>query len=471
MNSVEMLCSIEATEALGFEKYLLSQVKKGSQSYQLWLLVKQIIRARLKADVPAPGNPDLARTLGVSASQVRNRLSDLVSFYQEYLAVLRMRSTPRLSALFAMEQAVETNNESYVEWAEKKTERLVTKSVLYDTYARYDYLRYNRVIYDWYEDKYNRIYTEKTALNDQELDGFILIEKYKLYMDATSLTYESGAVLYKLDREILQLRENRTGGEPFSFAEKIYHNLYLIVKRQEPSSYRFIFSRVEEIFRDFSSRDIKYVLSVLFNRIAGEIMSGNDDAQKDYYTLIVTLMKYPKVRVTEWILKNCVTVLCRMKKEDFAETVLNTYLSKLPENRQKEVMSYNLAIIRMTAEKFDEATKLLNQITISESTYYLGGRFILFRSMYKAEEYEGLLSLTKSFKGYVTRLKDMSDGFRKAAFFFLRFFNELVRLSLDKPFMDPSVFERRMKQLQQKVLGTKSMASKEWLLEEIDAHL
>lgn len=474
LNSIEVLCSVEEKTAVGFDKYLLSQTKRSSQGYQLWRLCMRVVQARLKAKVTAPGNAELAQKLEISPSQVRNRLSDLIAFYQEYLAILRLRSTPGLSALLALEQAIETKNEPYVSWAEKKVDRLVTKSALYNTSASYDSLRFNRVIYEWYAEKFNRVHSDKTFVLYQQLNEFILIEKCKLYLDATSITYDGGFILMRLGREITELFESRGGntkGEAFSFAEKIYYNLFLIVKETSDASYQYIFSVLGDIFRKFAPRDVEFVLAVMTNRIANEIMTGNNELQNDYFRLVLTLLDYPKIKITEWMLKNFITVLCRMRKESLAETVLKTYLPGLPNERQENSMYYNMAIIKMSTGKLEEATKLLDQITISETTYYLGGRFILFRAMYKAKEYEGVLSLTKSFKGYVTRLKTIGAVLKSSAFYFLKYFNELVRLASNQRFMDPLVFEKRMKQLLEKVLGTDALASREWLIEEIKAYL
>lgn len=465
---------MEEEVAVGFEKYLLSQTKRSSQNYQLWLLCKRVIRARRKANVPAPESAELGRKLSASSSQVRNRLSDLMAFYQEYLAVLRIRSTPRLGALLALEQAVETNNENYVNWAEKKVDRLVTEGALNDTNAFHDSLRFNRMIYEWYAEKYNRVYAEKTSVLYQELNKFTLIEKCKLYLDAKSIIHDDGLVLKKLDHEIIQLRaarENDTGEDAFSFSENIYYHLYLIVKTRSVASYRFVFSVFEEVFKQFTPRDARFVLVVLTNRIAREVMIGNNEAQQDYFKMIVTLLDYPKVRVTEWMLKNIVTVLCRMRKGGLAEIVLNAYLPGLETHRQENSRCYNMAIIRMSTGDLEEATNLLNQITLSETIYYVGGRFILFRAMYKAGEYEGALSLAKSFKSYISRLKTMDANFKIATFHFLNYYNELVKLVQNKDFIDPVVFEKRTKQLLGKVTGTSAVVSRDWLIEEIEARL
>lgn len=475
LNSVEILCLMEESVVSSFDKYLLSQTKRSSQNYQLWLLLKRVARAKTKAVAPpALEIRDLAQKLQVSSSQVRNRLSDLIGFYQEHLAILHLRSTPYMSALLALERALETNDETYVNWAEKRVDRLVTESKVRNTYTFYDFLRFNRIIYEWHADKFNQVYTEKTSLLYHEFEEFTLIEKCKLYLDTKSITHDEDPVLKKIDAEITDLRESRRkniGPDAFSFAENIYYHLYLIVKEENDFSYRFIFRKIEEVFKNFGARDAKFVLVVLTNRIGKEIMTGSNELQGDYLKLVTTLLDFPEIKITEWMLKNFVTILCRMQKPKFAEKVLNAYLSSLPNDRQHQCLCYNMAIIRMVRGELEEATALLRQITLSETTYYLGGRFVLFRAMYKAEDYEGVLSLTKSFKGYLRGLKTMDPNFKRSSFFFLKYFNALVRLSLDKRFTEALVFENRVKKLLDTVLATSAVVSRKWLIEEIEAHL
>jgi hypothetical protein len=465
---------MEEKVAVGFEKYLLSQVKRSSQNYQLWLLCKRVIRAKQKADVPTPGSAELGRKLGASSSQVRNRLSDLMAFYQEYLAVLHLRSNPRLNALLALEEAIEKDNEPYVAWLEKKVERLVEKSTEYNTYAYYDALRFNRLIYDWHSDKFNRLYVEKSMMIYQGLEEFVLVEKCKLYLNLISVSYDGGALVGKLELEIDEIRKERekgAGEAGLTFSENVFYNLHLIAKESREESYQFVFNLIDMLFKKFSLGDVKFVLVVISNRISRQIVMGNIEAEQDFFKLIIILLDNPRVKITEWMLKNCVTVLCRMKKEGLATLFLNTYLPKVPGNRQEEIGNYNMAVIKMSVGEFEEASRLINQITLSESSYYLGGRFVLFRSMYKDEDYEGLLSLMKSFRGYVTRLSEINERFKTAIFYYLTCLGELVRLSLDQPFIDPQVFEKRAKQLLEKVLATTVIASRDWLIEEVRAYL
>lgn len=474
LNSVEILCSIERSVVPAFDKYLRSQIKRSSQSYQLWLLLRRVAKARPKVVAPAPGIIDLAQKLDVSSSQVRNRLADLIALYQEYLAILRVRSTPRLSALLALEQAIEMNDESYVSWAEKKVNRLVTERKYYSTYALYDSLRFNRLIYEYHAEKSNRTSEEDTSMLNREFDEFMLVVKCKLYLDAVGTDYEDGLMIAKIHQEIKDLVANRkvnAGRESLSFSENTFYHLYLIVKEGSDSSYQFIFLNIKQLFSRLAPHDLNYILVVLTNRIGRKIMAGGKELHRDYFELVMTVLDFPEIKVSELMLKNFVTMLCRMQNADFAEKVLNTYLLKLPNDRQHQCLCYNMAIIKMVKGELEEATALLGQITLSERSYYVGGRFVLFRAMYKAGDYEGVLSLTKSFKGYIKGLKDMSAHFKNSLFFFLKCFNELVRLSLEKRFTDARVFESRMKRLLEKVTENSTVASRDWLIDEIKAHL
>jgi hypothetical protein len=460
---------------INFEKYLLSQTKRSSQSYQLWSLIKRAIRARTKTASLAPKISDLSQVMGVSSSQIRNRLSGLLAYYQEYLAVMHLRSNSRVNALLALEQAMETSHDEYVNWAQKKVGSLVTEGKSYSSYAFYDYLHFKRITYEYYVENSNQGGGENVSVLYRELEEFNLIEKCKLYLDAVSGKFDGDDLLaQRIDHEIarmIEIREVNARGEELSYSENIYYHLYLILKEDNEDSYAFILYRAREIFKSLAPRDALFTLGVLVNRIVKRISRGDYSLEEDIFKLIVILIDFPEIKVTEWLLKVFITLLCQVQKVDFAEDVLKAYIPKLPNDRQEQSFCFNMAIIKLNRDEFEGAINLLNQVEFPEPIYYMGARFILFQAMFKMKDYEGVLSLTKSFKGYMKGLKWKNDNLRKSNRGFLKYFDELVKLMLNRPFTDRLVFDKKTKKMREKVIETSLITSRKWLLEEIDACL
>lgn len=463
-----------AETAAGFDQYLRGQLKRGSHGYLIWTVCRAVVKARQRKPAPAPDIAELARKIEGSPSLVRNRLSDIMAFYQEYLAVLHLRSAPRVRGLLALERAIEDNQDTYVGWVRNKVDRLVTEDKSYSTYAYYDFLRFNRFVLDYEAEKFNVIDEERIALLYNEFEELILVEKCKLYLDAISPANKPGPFHEKLDREIAALRaarERSATGKELSYSENIYYHLYLIVREDSEASYRFVMERIEEVFSRLAGRDARFVFSVLTNRISRRVMEQGERIESDYFRLINLVIDYPRIKVSEWMLKNFVTVFCRMEKTESAERVLHVYLPRLPADRQELVLVYNTALIRMTEGKMDAATDLLRRVTLSDAAYYVGARVIIFRAMYASADFQGLLSLTKSFRSFLKTYRKDDAAFQTSGVNYLKRLDELTRLRLEEPFVPAATFRKRMLRLREKVGETKLMFSKDWLMEEIETRL
>lgn len=411
----------------------------------------------------------LAATLSISESQLRNRLSDLLVFYEEYLAFSRIRNNPRLRAALAVEQAMETNHVNYLERSLPRTDRLLTEWKYTSTYSHYEFLRFKRVNFEYRTDLSNKISQEDLLAMYEAFEEFTLIEKSKLYLDSIGEKNVLPELKASLDSEIhalsakLGVAKEEDGLSP----RNIYYHLLRIVQNEDHKSYEYLFINIRQVLATVSVRDGKRVVVALFNTLSRKINLGRVGGKAQYLELITIMLEFPKIKISEWLLKNFVTLLCRVNDWALAQRVLAVYLPGLPADRREQAEKYNEAVIMMAQQQYGEAIDLFNQMSLADNTYYMGARYHLFRALYELNDYVGLLALLKSFRSYLNTLKHLPKDLLAANINFIKYFTKLIKLKMESPYVQPSKHNTLLEKLAERLMETKEVINREWLLEKI----
>jgi len=121
----------------------------------------------------------------------------------------------------------------------------------------------------------------------------------------------------------------------------------------------------------------------------------------------------------------------------------------------------------MAQQQYGEAIDLFNQMSLADNTYYMGARYHLFRALYELNDYVGLLALLKSFRSYLNTLKHLPKDLLAANINFIKYFTKLIKLKMESPYVQPSKHNTLLEKLAERLMETKEVINREWLLEKI----
>lgn len=172
------------------------------------------------------------------------------------------------------------------------------------------------------------------------------------------------------------------------------------------------------------------------------------------------------------LLKNIITLACRINAFDWAIEKLTYYIDYVPKLKRKDVFHYNRGIIAFNQNKYEEALEHFMKVRKIDDTHDLSLRIARIQSFYETDnQYEIYTQqMIHSLKVFVNDNKKLSHNQKTAYYNFISIFNKLYK------FKDiPNKRERLNKinvllpKIKEAVLNFDLLREKQWLLGKIEA--
>ncbi|MGB1242987.1 MAG: hypothetical protein ACPG49_10730, partial [Chitinophagales bacterium] len=151
------------------------------------------------------------------------------------------------------------------------------------------------------------------------------------------------------------------------------------------------------------------------------------------------------------------------KEFAWTEEFIETYKDKLAPNFRQNAYAYNLAYLYFHQNQFDNALKLLHEVTFEDIGYSIKSRTLLLRVYYELDEIDPFYSLIDSFKIYLKRNKLLSESRKKIYLNFIKFIARLSRL--------PKGQNSRLLKIKKQIEETSNTANGNWLLQKVNEKL
>ncbi len=167
--------------------------------------------------------------------------------------------------------------------------------------------------------------------------------------------------------------------------------------------------------------------------------------------------------LSPWSFMNIVDAGVGTKEFEWTEEFIETYKDKLAPNFRQNAYAYNLAYLYFHQNQFNNALKLLHEVTFEDIGYSIKSRTLLLRVYYELDEIDPFYSLIDSFKIYLKRNKLLSESRKKIYLNFIKFIARLSRL--------PKGQNSRLLKIKKQIEGTSNTANGNWLLQKVNEKL
>jgi hypothetical protein len=159
--------------------------------------------------------------------------------------------------------------------------------------------------------------------------------------------------------------------------------------------------------------------------------------------------------------KNILALGARLKEFDWTRTFLEETYLQLPERYREGVFHYGHAYLDFAQGSYKEAKKHLLQVEFYDQLYRSSHQVLLLRIYYETEEVEPFFALVETFRRYLNRNNDLSEGMIDAL---------QNQISLTKKAFELKIGELKLtlKELREEVLSIQPMVDRSWILEKLD---
>ncbi|MEM0999081.1 MAG: hypothetical protein AAGN35_18625 [Bacteroidota bacterium] len=159
--------------------------------------------------------------------------------------------------------------------------------------------------------------------------------------------------------------------------------------------------------------------------------------------------------------KNIVVVAARAGELAWADWFVDQYGPQIKPDLRASALTYNQAVIDYFRQRFSPSEKGFQIITGDPQDLYYGvdARVYLLRIYYETGNFDGMDSLSHSFRVYLTRNRSLPAGRKEKYYTFLALYRRLMNIA-------PRDAER-VRKLREDILASPRIAPRAWLLEKV----
>lgn len=366
--------------------------------------------------------------------KLKHLFSFTIALAEDFLVINRLQERKHLKQIYLLDELNEKGLDARYQRQLKKMQSSLEKVKEKDQEHFYEqYLLAKKVNSHQYSQTNRNIDAMLGGL-DQNLDIFYLSEKLRNACNIVSreITFKS-TVEYPLIKDLLHyVQQNRSYFDDHPLVS-IYFKIYQILNEKEDK--QFFISLIQELNEKAESLSIDEQSS-MFGFCVSYCVKQINRGHHDYLQLIFDLYKSMLEKdlllenglLSEWRYKNLVTVSCRLKDFEWAESFIHGYKAKLNKKVRENAFNYNLAYYFYAIKNMDEALEILNNVKFTDLVYILDSRGLILRIYFDKDEEEPMTYQIESFQSYLKRNKSISDHVRKRYTNMLRYLRKLSRI-------------------------------------------
>jgi hypothetical protein len=244
-----------------------------------------------------------------------------------------------------------------------------------------------------------------------------------------------------------------------------------ILREEKESSYQALRNELQLHSEALHEEEQRQLFDYGLNFCVKQINAG----KTSYYEEVLYLYRLSLARkliyidgyLPAWEYKNITTAALRTGRFDWVLSFLEDYKEKLSPDARENAYLYNLASYYYASGQQMKALQTLQNVEFTDRTYHIGAKIIQLKSYYELSEWDALEALIDAFNAYLRRNKEVSAYRKKANKNLLDLTKKLMRLSMQKDWMEDSKFRQKLEALQQSLKQTSPLASKDWLEEKV----
>ena len=429
---------------------LLDHILKVSPSKQSSLLDKHIVFAKLFPNTK------------YNDTYMRRVMSDLFKVCEEFVAWSRYQENKEFQQLELLRFYREKKLDKHFSAILRKLKKDESEAESLDDHYFYNAFLTEREVSLHIGNRKDRSVEPNLQLISDNLDAFYLILKLKIC--CSIVHYQS---LTKADYHLPLLEEllnhlDKTDYHHLPLVEFYHHTLQSLRDEDNPTHFlnlrRVLFDHLDQLPKTEQPTMFVYARNYCIKKI--------NQGDKHYLSELLEIYKIELDKdialqngfLSPFTYKNIVTLGIRMQDFDWTENFIKKYTEKLEEPFRDDSHKFNMARVYFSKKEFEKIIPLLHQMDNHELFVELNAKMLMMKTWYELKEFDSLLSLTDSFRMFLSRKKQISYH-RTNYQNIIKYIKQLVRLQVAE--------SDKLAEFEQKVKDTKALTEKDWFLEKI----
>lgn len=307
-----------------------------------------------------------------------------------------------------------------------------------------------------------------SALNLQELSDALDIQFFADKLRKACLLY-SRLVVFKMNYQPKMLAVVLEQVKELDYlkipAIGLYYYCYLAFTDTQKADQHFqkMMNYLKEYALQFPPHEIRELYLLAINYTIKKLNDNSrwhlEKAFELYQTGIAEGYLLEQGIITPFTYSNMVSIGIQMEQYEWVEDFLQEYKDKISLEHRESIFQECLAKLYYAQRKYKKAQQLLVQIQVKDILRILSCKVMLLRIYYETSEFEALESLLDSLKMYLRR-KDVVGYHKENYNNITKYMQKLIRVN---------PFDKQAKQkLKAEILETNILATKKWMLEQLE---
>lgn len=401
--------------------------------------------------------------------KMNNLISDLLQLLYDFLAQTVYQSDKILQKQFLLDVLSKKEEWQHVNRTARRLKQLQQKTPIRNHQFFQQASQFHEKL-DRYELLIGkRKFNEHLQLQSNYLDTAYLMNKLRLAcdMESRNTVIKAGYDCHFLEDILNFYKNNRYALQEIPVLQVYYKTLLMLKNRQENTHYQDLKQLLLKYTKHFPADELLVLYNYILNYGIQKINSGQSHFYHEilevYKVLLEQKMLLLNGYLTQWAFKNITTVGIRLKEFAWTKQFIENYQNYLLPQEKANAVAYNLAAFYYAKQEYSKALQQLQDVEFTDTSYHLGAKIIQVKSYFELNETEAFYSLLEAFRTYIRRNREISDYRKKANANFLKLSKWMYQLKIIKATKKKSIFQKRWKEIKERLETTEPLANKDWL--------
>lgn len=294
--------------------------------------------------------------------------------------------------------------------------------------------------------------------------NYAIAEILKYACTAVSYEQVSGKTFeFALLHQCLELIESKPSYRDIP-PINIYYLCYKISTSGSDLIFRELYKVIFEYETFFNEQELKDIFLLTINYCIKELNVGKQDyAEYAYQLYLYALNKgylLDNGELSRFTFKNIVFIgVKKLKQYKSVENFIDTFQNNVNAEYRESTVLFNRAVLYTARKEYKKAMKILQQVEFADVLWNLDAKSMLLKIYFEEKEFEALLHLSKSFRLYIHRQKNL--GIYK-----LRY-KQMISFC-EKLYKHTGASKNKKRLLRNAIDQNSNLPEKEWFLEQVD---
>ena len=304
------------------------------------------------------------------------------------------------------------------------------------------------------------------------LDHFYFVEKIK---DACEMLIRSQILKVPFDINMLDAVITEIDAQPTLYADNpvitSYLAIYKLLSTNDLSQYDDTLKLVLAEEKHLPNDELKGIYNYLQNFCIRQINSGHSHFLAALFYIYEQQLErnllHNGAYLSEFHLKNIVTVGLRLKRYEQVLAYMNTYHQLLDPSIAANAQKYNLANYYYATQQYEAVIEQLQQVEYTDIRYNLDAKSLLLRTYFELNEEVALFSLFEAFRQFLKRNSKVSDDQKRGYLNLMKITKQAFVLKINMPYQSHGQCQKQLNRIKKNMEEKTPIFNRDWLQEKV----